>query len=129
MNVTYIAARGRAMAERLMTDHARIVRRDPPVTHADGSVTTEETVIYDGKCKVQTAGGIGAESTALGGLTQVWSLYLHLPFCKEAALVRPDDVAVITGSEGVDGHMLRMLSPQSEKTHATAIRWNVKEVD
>lgn len=129
MNVTHITARGRAMAERLMTDHARIVRRDSPVTAPDGTVTTHETVVYDGKCKVQTAGGIGSESTALGGLAQVWSLYLHLPFCKEAALVRPDDVAVITGSEGVDGRMLRMLSPQSEKTHATAIRWNVKEVD
>ena len=41
----------------------------------------------------------------------------------------PDMVVEITksGDPNLVGHRFRLVSPQSQKTHATAQRWNVKE--
>lgn len=125
----------RAYAESLMTDSCRILRKGVPVTDpATGLVSTTDTTVYEGKCKVQTSGGIAAENTeggivqSLGAVTPVWSLYLHLPYSTSG--LQPGDVAEITQSSDPNlvGRRLRLLNLQSEKTHATACRWNVKEV-
>lgn len=128
-------ARLRRYAESLMTDGCRIIRYGTPLTDPDtGAVTVPEMLIYKGRCKVQTAGGLAAENTegglvqALGAVTPVWSLYLHLPYGTTGLL--PGDVAEITkaADPNLTGRRLRLLNMQSEKSHATACRWNVKEV-
>lgn len=118
-----------------MADECRIVRYGAPFTDpATGVVTVPETPVYEGRCKVQTSGGLAAENTegglvqALGAVTPVWSLYLHLPYGTSGLL--PGDVAEITKATdpNLTGRRLRLLNMQSEKSHATACRWNVKEV-
>lgn len=111
----------RSWATGLMTDECRIVSHGRPVTDPHtGKATNPETVRYEGRCKVQTSGGLAAENTeggivqALGAVTPVWSLYLHLPYG--------------TTDPNLKGRKFRLLNMQSEKTHATACRWNVKEV-
>ena len=61
-------------------------------------------------------------------VTPVWSLYLHLPYGTTG--LSPGDVAEITAATdpNLKGRKFRLLNMQSEKTHATACRWNVKEV-
>lgn len=120
--------RSRRNAETLMQDTCRVIRKGKPVTNPDGTVTPGETEIYSGKCKVQTAGGVGSESTQLGGLTQVWLLYLHFPYGTTG--LKAGDIATVESvNPSVDGHAYRLVNPQSEQTIATAERWNVKEVD
>ena len=90
--------------------------------------------MYEGKCKVQTSGGLAAENTeggiveALGAVTPVWSMYVHFPYGTTGLL--PGDVCEITEANdpNLKGRKLRLLNMQSEKSHATACRWNVKEV-
>lgn len=126
--------RMRVWAASLMTDRCRITRKGAPVTDPEtGGVTVPEKLVYEGRCKVQTSGGVASESTeggivqALGAVTPVWGLYLHLPYGTTG--LSPGDVAEITGSSdpNLAGRRLRLLNMQSEKTHATAVRWNVKE--
>lgn len=126
---------GRRAAEALMLDSCRIERlgglSTDPIT---GVASPSKTVVYEGRCKVQTAGGLAAENTegglveALGAVTPVWSLYLHLPYTARGLL--PGDVATITSATdpNLSGRVYRLLNLQSEKSHATAQRWNVKEV-
>ncbi|PJM80007.1 DUF6093 family protein [Bifidobacterium scaligerum] len=123
----------RSYANSLMTDECRIVRKGEPHTDADGVVSIPETTVYEGRCKLQTAGGVASENTE-GGIAQAmnavipqWSLYLHLPY--GTAGVQSGDIAVISGAGdgNLTGRRLRLVNLQSEKTHATAQRWNVKE--
>ena len=89
--------------------------------------------VYEGRCKVQTSGGLASEQTEgsaaqnMGAVSLVWSLYMHFPFDTDG--LRAGDVAEITESANplLKGRRLRLVSPQSEKTHATACRWNAKE--
>lgn len=132
-----VLAHGRQAAERLMGDTC-VIRRPTGTIRVDpdtGVVSPEYTTVYEGKCKLQTAGGIASQvvsasgdATNVGGNVPVWSLYLHLPM--SAADCRPGDLAQITAS--VDptlvGRRLRLVNLQSEKTHATARRWNVSEM-
>lgn len=126
--------RSRRNAEGLMGDACRVVREGRPVTNPDGTVKPGETEIYSGKCKVQTSGGLAAENTeggiveALGAVTPVWSMYVHFPYGTMGLL--PGDVCEITEADdpNLKGRKLRLLNMQSEKTHSTACRWNVKEV-
>lgn len=121
-----LVSRGRAFAESLMVDRCTIVRRGGSHTDDSGHITTDEQVVYAGNCKIQTAGGIGSESTALGGVTQIWSVYLHLPVT--AVGLKPGDLATVTSlNPDADGKTFRLVNPQAEKTFATAVRWNVKE--
>lgn len=63
----------------------------------------------------------------MGAVSLVWSLYVHFPYGTPG--LRAGDVAEVTESANplLVGRRLRLVSPQSEKTHATACRWNVKE--
>lgn len=120
--------RSRRNAVSLMRDTCRVVRKGRPVTGPDGAVTVPETEIYSGPCKVQTAGGIGSESTQLGGVTQIWLLYLHFPYGTVG--LKSGDIATVTSTNpGVGVRTYRLVTPQGEQTIATAERWNVKEVD
>lgn len=128
-------SRLRSYALSLMTDECRISRLGDVVTDPDtGLDRVPETQVYVGRCKVQTAGGLAAENVeggmaqALAAITPQWSLYLHLPYGTTGLL--PGDIATVTkaGDPNLVGHRLRLLNLQSEKSHATAQRWNVREV-
>jgi hypothetical protein len=85
--------------------------------------------------KVQTSGGIASQvvtasgdSSNVGGNVPVWSLYLHFPASLTG--LKEKDVAVCTASDDPDlvGRSYRLVNLQSEKSHATARRWNVQEM-
>lgn len=126
----------RRAAESLMTDTIRITR--PGKTAVDpvtGVETPTGEVLYEGPGKVQTSGGMASQtstasgdSSNLGGLVPQWSLYLHLPI--SATGLREKDVAQVVDSRDPDlkGRCMRLVNMQSEKSLATARRWNVQEI-
>ena len=127
-------AKARANAEDLMTDQCVVTRPGDTTTDpGTGLPNTGTEKVYEGRCKVQTSGGLASEQTEgsaaqnMGAVSLVWSLYMHFPFDTDG--LRAGDVAEITESANplLKGRRLRLVSPQSEKTHATACRWNAKE--
>lgn len=127
-------AKARANAEDLMTDQCVVTRPGDTTTDPEtGLPNTGTEKVYEGRCKVQTSGGLAIEQTEgsaaqnMGAVSLVWSLYMHFPFGTD--VLRAGDVAEITESANplLKGRRLRLVSPQSEKTHATACRWNAKE--
>lgn len=127
-------SKARRDAEGLMTDQCTVTRPGESTTDPDtGLPNTGTEQVYEGKCKVQTSGGLASEQTEgsaaqnMGAVSLVWSLYMHFPFGTDG--LRAGDVAEITESASplLKGRRLRLVSPQSEKTHATACRWNAKE--
>ncbi|MEE8702051.1 DUF6093 family protein [Bifidobacterium crudilactis] len=127
----------RRSAEAQMTDRFAITRfTGAAITDPDTGVDTPEVLpVADTIGKVQTSGGIASQvvtasgdSSNVGGNVPVWSLYLHFPISLTG--VREKDVAVCTVSDDPDlvGKRFRLVNLQSEKTHATARRWNVQEM-
>ncbi|MBW3088825.1 hypothetical protein KIH77_08835 [Bifidobacterium sp. 82T24] len=131
-----ILNRARSMAESLMTDTFRITRHTGETVDPEtGAVTQAVTTVYEGRGKLQTAGGVASnratatgESSNAGGMVPEWALYLHLPWT--ATGVREKDMAECTASSDPDliGRRYRLVNMQSEKSHATAKRWNVQEI-
>lgn len=126
-------AKARANAEDLMTDQCVVTRPGDTTTDPDtGLPDTGDTKVYEGRCKVQTSGGLVSEQTEgsaaqnMGAVSLVWSLYIHFPF---GTSLRNGDLVTVTKSANPElvGRRYRMISPQSEKSWATACRWNVKE--
>lgn len=128
-------ARMRSWAESLMDDTVRITA--PAAICADpetGAETTSCETLYEGKAKIQTAGGVASQqhnvsgTGAVGAFVPEWGLYLHLPWSASAA--HEGCVATVVSSKdpALVGRRLRLVNPQSEKTHATARRWNVQEI-
>lgn len=127
----------REQAERLMTDQFTVQRYTgrtvtDPVTFVD---VPEMIQIAESRGKVQTSGGIASQvvtasgdSSNVGGNVPVWSLYLHFPVTLTG--LREKDVATCTASADSDlvGRRYRLVNLQSEKSHATARRWNVQEM-
>ena len=126
------------LAEQLMTDRVRIERLTGrmSVDPETGLSEPESTLVYEGAAKLQTYGGIAQQSAAsatgdtsnLGGVVPVWSLRLDLPISVVGA--RSGDIAMVVASRdaALAGSQLRLINLQSEKTHATARRWNVQEI-
>ena len=126
------------LAEQLMTDRVRIERLtgQMSVDPETGLSEPESTLVYEGPAKLQTYGGIAQQSAAsatgdtsnLGGVVPVWSLRLDLPISVVGA--RSGDIAMVVASReaALTGSRLRLINLQSEKTHATARRWNVQEI-
>lgn len=126
----------RRAAESLMTDTIRITR--PGKTAVDpvtGAETPTGEILYEGPGKVQTSGGLASQtstasgdSSNVGGLVPQWSLYLHLPISVTG--LREKDVAQVIDSQDPDlkGRCMSLVNMQSEKTLATARRWNVQEI-
>ncbi|MDF7665729.1 DUF6093 family protein [Bifidobacterium sp. ESL0745] len=128
--------RMRANAERLMTDSFTVTRSQGEIVDPDTGVSTPKLVqVYKGKGKVQTSGGVASqantasgESSNVGGIVPVWTLYLHFPV--SATGMQPGDMAACDSSADSDlvGRKFRLVNLQSEKTYATARRWNVQEI-
>lgn len=136
--VTALLDRARRKAEQLMTDRVRIERLTGrmSVDPETGLSEPESVLVYEGAAKLQTYGGIAQQSSAsatgdtsnLGGVVPVWSLRLDLPISVVGA--RSGDIAMVVASRdaALTGNQLRLINLQSEKTHATARRWNVQEI-
>ena len=136
--VTALLDRARRKAEQLMTDTVRIVSMTGEIrVDAETGVSVPVSVlVYEGPAKLQTYGGIAQQSSAsatgdtsnLGGVVPVWSLRLDLPISVVGA--RSGDIAVVVASRdaALAGARLRLINLQSEKTYATARRWNVQEI-
>lgn len=126
------------LAEQLMTDTVRVERLTGrmSVDPETGLSEPESTLVYEGPAKLQTYGGIAQQSAAsatgdtsnLGGVVPVWSLRLDLPISVVDA--RSGDIAMVVASRdaALTGARLRLINLQSEKTYATARRWNVQEI-
>ncbi|UDG88993.1 hypothetical protein KYE74_04090 [Bifidobacterium pseudocatenulatum] len=128
-----VLERAREIAESLMTDECTVVRPGEAATDpATGEVKPNSAQVYAGHCKVQTSGGLASENVegsaaqAMGAVSLVWSLYIHFPF---GTMLCNGDLVTVTQSANPElvGRRYRMISPQSEKSWATACRWNVKE--
>lgn len=126
--------KARRNAESLMIDRCTVSRPGESTTDpSTGLPATGTEQVYEGCCKVQTSGGLASEQTegsaaqAMGAVSLVWSLYVHFPY--DTSGLRAGDVVEVTESANplLVGRRFRLVSPQSEKTHATACRWNVKE--
>ena len=127
----------RSYAERLMTDRFDIMRPTGAmsVDPETGASIPGQTRVAQTIGKVQTSGGIASQvvtasgdSSNVGGNVPVWSLYLHFPVTLTG--LREKDVAFCTASDDPDlvGRRFRLVNMQSEKSHATARRWNVQEM-
>ena len=126
------------LAEQLMTDTVRVERLtgQMSVDPETGLSEPESTLVYEGPAKLQTYGGIAQQSSAsatgdtsnLGGVVPVCSLRLDLPISVVGA--RSGDIAIVMASRdaALTGNRLRLINLQSEKTFATARRWNVQEI-
>lgn len=126
------------LAEQLMTDRVRVERLTGrmSVDPETGLSEPESTLVYEGPAKLQAYGGIAQQSAAsatgdtsnLGGVVPVWSLRLDLPISVVDA--HSGDIAMVVASRdaALTGSQLRLINLQSEKTHATARRWNVQEI-
>ncbi|OZG57858.1 phage associated protein [Bifidobacterium tissieri] len=127
----------RRWAESLMTDRWRITRYTGSTTidpETGASAPSVETV-WEGPGRLQTTGGIASDRVSatgetgnVGGNVAEWPLVLHLPMT--AIGVREKDLAECVESMDPElvGHRVRLVNRQSEKTHATARRWNVQEI-
>ena len=72
--------RGRAAAEALMVDSCRITSGGEPVTDPDtGNVTNARTLVYEGKCKVQSKDSATANPEAGGATFTVVSRQVYIP--------------------------------------------------
>ena len=123
-----LMAYGRAAAERLMADECRVTKAGGVTIDPDtGQSVPQVTEVYAGKCKVQTSGGVGGDTTDTGVVVNEWLVRVDFPWATQG--LTPDMVVEITksGDTNLVGHKFRLVSPQSQKTHATAQRWNVKE--
>ena len=128
MSLDTLMTSGRDAAERLMTDECRVTKAGGVTVDPDtGQSVPQVTEVYAGKCKVQTSGGVGGDTTDTGTVVNEWLTRVDFPWATQG--LGPDMVVEITksGDQNLVGHKFRLVSPQSQKTHATAQRWNVKE--
>lgn len=133
--LTQFLSQARAKALSLMVDTCVVYRQGDPQPAPDtGADVPTRTEVWSGPCRVQTAGGFASQSSdsgdgSLGQRVMLWSLQLHLPIT--AMKPRSGDVAVVTASRDPQlvGCTYRLLNLQSEKTNATARRWNVEELE
>jgi hypothetical protein len=98
MSAGGISARGRAAAERIMTDTCTVVRlaAKPTLNTETGRNEYAETVIYTGKCRVKaergtSVGDVGAGETATSRVTPIVSVPVTVTGIKAGDRVRLGD--------------------------------------
>ena len=120
---------GRRAAESLMVDECRITAPGETVTDPDsGEVTSERTVVYEGKCKVQSREGVSASPEAGEHTFTVVSRQVHIP--ANAADVQDGDVVTLTASRlnGFTVGKQYRVEGFTPDTFDTAFRLPVKEI-
>ena len=129
MSAVEATLRGRQAAEALMVDTCRITSGGEPVTDPDtGEVTNARTLVYEGKCKVQSKDSATSTPEAGGASFTVVSRQVHIP--ANAAEIRDGYEVEITGSllnSFTVGKVYR-VSGFTPDTFDTAFRLPVKEI-
>lgn len=130
MSAQTITVAGQRAAERLMIDSCTISAHGAVVTDpGTGVVTQSETVMYSGKCKVQSVSTVIQEAAVAGEHKfSTQNSVLHLPV---TASYPPLDATVTitasTLSPSLVGRKYRVVGSQP-KTFETAQRVQIEEV-
>jgi len=128
MSAATALARGRALAESLMTDSCTIRRVTGTVTDPDtGRVTPTYTSVYEGRCRVQQQ-QVQARAVEPGEAHLLMlRLEVHLPMSVTG--VAAGDEVVITASTHDPDLVSRVFVVRelAHKSHATARRLGVEE--
>ena len=112
-----------------MVDVCEVRRTDPdasPVTNPDGTVSRPSTIVYSGRCKVQSSRPWPSRPDAGEHSWTVLPLEVHFPVTAD---VRTGDVVTVTSSfDPLNvGRVFRVTSGD-RKTFQTAYRPRVEEV-
>ena len=130
MSLESVLARGRAAAERLMTDTCVIRRKTGTVTDpGTGKITPVYAQVYAGKCRVQQASANPGDTTAGDAELLMVPRVLSLPVSSSPGVRAGDEVAM-TGSQYDPDLATRRFVIRGEfaKSHATARRLGIEEV-
>lgn len=127
MSVESMLARGRSLAERLMTDRCTIQRKTGETTDDDGTITPVYASVYTGKCRVQQPGGQAAQTDAGENYQLLLRLEVQVPV--SVVDLEPGDRVTITASSDPDlPGTVFLIRDLAHKTHATARRLGVTEL-
>lgn len=119
----------RAHAESLMLDACRAERPGPPIFNpATGVDEPSLTLLYEGRCKVQTYEGHETTREAGGALVTEQRYSVHVPMAAFAPKVG-DVITIISSPEDpfLAGRTYRVVAPL-HKTLTTARRLGVEDV-
>ncbi len=88
-----LMAHGRAAAERLMADECRVTKAGGVTIDPDtGQSVPQVTEVYAGKCKVQTSGGVGGDTTDTGVVVNEWLVRVDFPWATQGLTVQGADL-------------------------------------
>jgi hypothetical protein len=127
-------AGGRRAARRGARDSCRITRTTTAVTNTTtGVVTRPESVIYEGRCRVQQSsiGGSGSEESIGAADVRLVSTQLQLPVAESARVQDGDRVTITAVSPGTDSDLVGRVytvTGEAAKSDATSRRLALKEV-
>ena len=127
MSLTDLVLRGRAAAEALMIDACTVRRPTGTVTDpVTGNVTPSSTLVYDGKCKVQSTQAQASNPVAGGHAFTVEDLEWQAPI--GTGPFKVDDVITHTAAP-LDAHLVGTvyrITSLARKTAKTAQRFRVE---
>lgn len=124
MSAGSTAARGRAAAERIMTDTCRVYRVGTGDTFDEttGQITVGETTLYNGKCRIRQVPGYKTGGEEVGeSIVPRTAPIISIPH-GENEILAGDRVAILTSDdESLVGRPL-LVQAVHAGTHATARR-------
>jgi uncharacterized protein (DUF2237 family) len=122
-------ARGRAAAEAIMVDSCTIRRRTGTTTDlSTGEVTPTYSVLYTGKCRVQSSGNWGEARDVGEAALVLLTLQVQLPIAV-VGLEKGDEITIDASVHDPDlvGRVVR-IRDLHHKSHATSRRVMCTEV-
>jgi hypothetical protein len=129
VSITGILARGRQVAEQLMTDACTITRvTGQTLNETTGQYVDTTSTIYTGKCRVQLR-NMTVASLPLSGDRQVVALQLEVSIPLSSTAPKVGDKVTVTASQNDPALVSRVFRVREEmhKSHATARRIVVQE--
>lgn len=129
MSRATVLTRGRAMAERGMTDACVITRVDGEHTdQATGTITPTYVTVYTGKCRLQQAAAQASATDSGEARRLMVSRQLQLPVATSTGILADDLVTITACPNDADlvGKVFRVREEMA-KTEATARRLGIQE--
>lgn len=130
MSIAGILARGRQVAEGLMTDTCAITRvtGTGAINETTGQYVDTTSTIYSGKCRVQLR-NMTVAALPLSGDRQVVALQLEVSIPLSSTAPKVGDKVTVTASPNDPALVNRVFRVREEmhKSHATARRIVVQE--
>lgn len=130
MTANRVALRGRAAAERLMTDTCTVTRTtsEPALNQATGTITDPTTLtVYAGKCRLKPATRLDQPVQVGETMVAKWRWTVSVPFGTPVEL---NDVITVNASQDpvMVGKQIRVRSTD-RGTHITAHRLHGEEIE